>query len=102
MQSAAADVSVCYHLKLTFYHHVGAKRGRLRVLVEHHILAQHAEVWRNSTQALQGVWWRTVIWIPSNHTFQVGDISLSLFGWKPLVWWISANPDSTILLNSVR
>lgn len=63
--------SVCLHPKLRFYHHVGAKHGHLRVIVQRHALDQHVEVWRNATQALQGVWWRTVIWIPSNHSFQV-------------------------------
>lgn len=67
---------------------MGAKRGHLRVIVQRHDLDQHVEVWRNATQAFQGVWGRTAIWIPSNHSFQVWNKVLSLetalFGGVPL------------------
>lgn len=62
---------VCLHLKLSFYHHVGAQHGRLHVIVQHYGLDRHTEVWKNSTQAREDVWWQTTIWIPSDHTFQV-------------------------------
>lgn len=62
---------VCLHLKLSFYHHVGAQHGRLHVIIQHDAQDQRTEVWKNSTKAHEDVWWQTTIWIPSDHTFQV-------------------------------
>ncbi|KAM6908030.1 MAM and LDL-receptor class A domain-containing protein 1 isoform 1-T1 [Lycodopsis pacificus] len=55
--------------QMSFYHHVGAQHGALRVLVQTHSLGQSTEVWKHATQ--MEMWQRTVITFSSNHSFQV-------------------------------
>ncbi|XP_031706231.1 MAM and LDL-receptor class A domain-containing protein 1 isoform X1 [Anarrhichthys ocellatus] len=55
--------------QMSFYHHVGAQHGDLRVLVQTHSLGQSTEVWKHSTQ--MEMWQRTVTTFSSNHSFQV-------------------------------
>ncbi|TMS16317.1 MAM and LDL-receptor class A domain-containing protein 1 [Larimichthys crocea] len=55
---------------MSFYYYVGAKHGKLQVLIQ--TVDQSTEVWRNSTQPQKHeTWLQTVITFFSNHSFQV-------------------------------
>ncbi|XP_027129851.1 MAM and LDL-receptor class A domain-containing protein 1 isoform X2 [Larimichthys crocea] len=56
--------------QMSFYYYVGAKHGKLQVLIQ--TVDQSTEVWRNSTQPQEHeTWLQTVITFSSNHSFQV-------------------------------
>ncbi|XP_068566038.1 MAM and LDL-receptor class A domain-containing protein 1 isoform X1 [Cebidichthys violaceus] len=57
--------------QMSFYHHVEAQHGDLRVLVQTPSLGQSTEVWKHSTPTQMEMWQWTGITFSSNHSFQV-------------------------------